>query len=250
LTTEYEVKLSHDKKINNNLTCVHISDLHDKSFGHNQNRLINIIKKGNPDFICITGDIVDKNTCSNAKCLLDNCVKIAPTYYVPGNHEYISDKTREVLDIVKYSGAYVLMDRKEELYVNDNSICLYGIDDPFSTGTEDGYREFVVDHLEKLDNRKDEKINILLAHRPELLYVYSKYGFDIVLTGHAHGGQIRLPGGQGFIAPNQGLFPKYTNGMMKKDNTVEIISRGLGNSVLPLRINNRPEVVVIRIEKV
>lgn len=97
-----------------------------------------------------------------------------------------------------------------------------------------------------MDSRGDDShLNVLLSHRPELIYAYEEAGMDLVLSGHAHGGQVRLPFMGGLIAPNQGIFPKYTSGIHNVGDTSMVISRGLGNSIIPFRIFNRPELVVV-----
>ena len=101
--------------------------------------------------------------------------------------------------------------------------------------------------LEELHSEKDG-FTILLSHRPELFDTYADQGMDLVLSGHAHGGQFRLPFIGGLVAPNQGLFPKYDAGIYTEDNTNMLVSRGVGNSILPFRINNRPEVILIELQ--
>ena len=103
----------------------------------------------------------------------------------------------------------------------------------------------------ELSNLKYDKnqFSILLSHRPEVFNVYVDNKIDLVLTGHAHGGQIRIPFIGGLIAPNQGIFPKYTSGVFEEDATTMIVSRGIGNSILPYRINNRPELVIVTLKK-
>ena len=100
--------------------------------------------------------------------------------------------------------------------------------------------------IENLQNESDGYM-ILLSHRPELFDLYVETEMDLVFSGHAHGGQFRLPFIGGLVAPNQGFFPKYDAGQFKEENTTMIVSRGVGNSIIPIRINNRPEIIVARL---
>ena len=101
--------------------------------------------------------------------------------------------------------------------------------------------------LEEL-HTEDDVFTILLSHRPELFDIYADHGMDLILSGHAHGGQFRLPFIGGLVAPNQGLFPEYDAGIYTEGNTNMLVSRGVGNSILPFRINNRPEVILIELQ--
>ena len=217
---------------------VQISDLHNKRFGDGQSRLLEIIEEQNPDIIVVTGDLIDcKHTDIDiAMEFITGAVNIAPVYYVSGNHEYNTPEQYSILkEKLSSAGVTLLENEKTEILCNGVSFNLYGIADHGIYDPDSTLEQFDIDK---------EEFNVLLSHRPELIETYANYGFDIVFTGHAHGGQIRLPFIGGVIAPNQGLFPKYTEGMHTIGETSEIISRGLGNSIAPLRIFNRPEVVV------
>ena len=155
---------------------------------------------------------------------------------------HVSNKIKEQLAENK---VVILENKKEELKINESSINLIGIDDPRMA-----HESFISDSeivKVELDNTKynGDKYNILLSHRPELFDTYVEKKIDLILTGHAHGGQIRIPFIGGIVAPNQGFFPKYTSGVIEKNKTTMVVSRGIGNSIIPLRINNRPELVVI-----
>ncbi len=235
----------------NNFTIVQISDLHNKSFGENQERLLNKLKEVSPDIIVITGDLIDRRryNLEPARLFVRGAVNIAPVYYVSGNHEAWSGKYKEIEEMLVAEGVYILNDTSIRLTRGDSSITLLGASDPdfltssYSQGTDSSHLEA---NLHVWSQGKDFKI--LLSHRPELFSLYTKSNMDLVFSGHAHGGQIRIPGIGGIIAPDQGLWPKYTNGSYVEGNTTMFVSRGLGNSIFPLRIFNRPEIVVVSLK--
>lgn len=228
---------------------VHISDLHNKEFGENHSRLVKKIKNANPDIIVITGDLIDSyNTKVDiALEFIDEAVKIAPVYYVSGNHEIRTGLYEELKLQLEHRGVTVLHDEKVEIIKGDSTIDLIGITDVSYAKVKDKkqYVETTLDSLIEENNN----LKILLSHRPELFNVYAESKVDLVFSGHAHGGQIRLPLVGGLFAPGQGLLPEYTEGVHSKNNISMIISRGLGNSIFPLRIFNRPEVVVVTLSK-
>lgn len=214
-------------------------------FGQEQQKLVEKIVEEKPDLIVFTGDLIDYRKYDEipSLTLMEKLVKIAPTYYVTGNHEWNSGKydslEQELLDI----GVGVLRNQTVEIKRGHEHIFLSGVDDPaFEKNTED--TQLMEKFLTGVDMQSDT-FHILLSHRPELFSLYADDGFDLVFTGHAHGGQFRLPLIGGLVAPNQGLFPKYTEGEHQMGQTTMIVSRGLGNSIIPVRIFNRPEIVVV-----
>lgn len=247
--TNYDIT---SKKVKNEIIIAQISDLHNTSFGKHNKTLVNKIKDIKPDIIAITGDLIDssKTNITVAMNFINQAVKIAPIYYVPGNHEAwnLSDYST-LKDKLKKAGVVVLEGEDKEIKVKDNKISLLGITDPDYIG-EAGISELdvVSTDLDTLSYDSDNLV-ILLSHRPELFSAYKHRDIDLVLTGHAHGGQFRTSLSGGLLAPDQGLFPKYTSGIYKdkEDKTQMIVSRGLGNSVIPIRINNNPEVVVVNV---
>ncbi|MDF2556228.1 MAG: metallophosphoesterase [Bacillales bacterium] len=236
------------KKISNNLDgykIAQISDLHNKKFGKNQMNLINILKKENPNCIAITGDIVDSKYTDIDVALefVKIAVKIAPVYYITGNHEYLLDQNdwNRLMQTMEQYGVKIL---------DNEAINIEGelVDDFYLIGLSD--KNLSDDSLKSLtSNLHSEKLQIVLAHEPQFLNIYSDSNVDLVLSGHAHGGQFRFPLIGGLIAPGQGFFPKYTSGEYKKKNTTMIVNRGLGNSVIPVRVFNRPEVVIVKLQK-
>ncbi len=225
----------------NEYKIVQISDLHNKEFGDSQETLISKIENIEPDIIVITGDIVDSRRYDEMPSLelVRALVKLYPVYYVNGNHESRRSEYEQFEEKMINLGVNVLSNRGEYIVKEDSGILITGIDDPCFT--ECNYNGLPEEYLSDFS----EHFSILLAHRPELFDSYASSGVDLIFSGHAHGGQIRLPFVGGIIAPNQGLFPEYSEGVHQIDESNLVVSRGLGNSLFPLRIFNRPEIVVV-----
>lgn len=227
-----------------------ISDLHSKSFGKDQKGLVDSIKKLNPNMIVITGDLVDSKRYNedNSISLVKQAVEIAPVYYVTGNHEWWSGRFSSLENKLKDAGIRVLRNEKVLITESKDSLQLLGIDDPevFNGMSEKDNLMYLDYHLSKLKNRLlQEDFTILLSHRPEHFSIYAKNNIDLTFSGHAHGGQVRIPFLGGVIAPNQGLLPKYSAGVYKLEDSYMVVSRGLGNSIIPQRLFNRPELVLV-----
>lgn len=221
-----------------------ISDLHNAEFGADNQKLIEILEREAPDAIVLTGDLVDgwRTNVDSAASFARRCAEIADCYFVTGNHEAkIGDDYAALETALSDAGVTVLRNASVRIRNGVESIRLIGVDDPSFGG------EANLDAT--LEALSSDDFTILLAHRPEKIDEYAKWGIDLVLSGHAHGGQIRIPGIGGVYAPGQGFFPKYTSGEYAVGGTTMIVSRGLGNSVLPLRVNDRPEVVIVTLNK-
>ena len=226
----------------------HVSDLHNAEMGKDNEKLLDMLRETEPDIIAITGDIIDsRNTDIDVALQFTKAaMEIAPCYYVTGNHEARVSEYYELRDALIEQGVVVLDDERIELELSGKTIALLGVNDPsFQTDYLFGDSETVMQgKLQEISDAENE-FTILLSHRPELFGVYEDSNIDLVLSGHAHGGQFRLPFVGGLVAPNQGLFPKYDAGLYTEENTNMIVSRGIGNSILPFRFNNRPEVILI-----
>jgi predicted MPP superfamily phosphohydrolase len=251
-----EIKLSFKNlpKSFNGFRIVHLSDLHSKFFGDNQQDLISKVRAESPDIIVITGDMVNsKDYIMQTYLKLINGIKgLAPIYWVTGNHEIRSEELGSMEYKLKSKGVKILSDENDVIEREGYRITILGVDDPllheFLNDDEDGI--IISKELEKaLEGSSSQDFKILLSHRPELISYYSKYNMDLIFSGHAHGGQIRLPFIGGLYAPNQGFFPKYTSGKYQEGNSTMVVSRGLGNSVIPQRLFNRPEIVVVEVER-
>ena len=226
---------------------VQISDLHNAEFGTDNQKLIDILKSEAPDAIVITGDLIDARRTNTeiAESFARRCMEIADCYYVPGNHEARLGGTYDAFESALIAdGVNVLRNGSVRIRKGMDAIRIVGADDPAFAKASDA-----ITNLDAaLEALSSDDFTILLAHRPELIDEYSKWGIDLVLSGHAHGGQIRLPGIGGLYAPGQGFFPKYTSGNYTVGDTEMIVSRGIGNSAFPLRVNDRPEVVIVTLK--
>lgn len=232
----------------NGFKIVHISDLHNKLFGKNQEHILKKINSASPDIIVVTGDLIDRRRYDLETSLLfiEGAIEIAPIYYVSGNHEAWSGDYDNIRKRLISHGVVVLDDTKVEIVRDNETIEILGLIDPaFLTSSYLDERDTsrLEDHLKLM--RDDGIFQILLSHRPDLIDIYSKENIDIIFSGHAHGGQIRIPGIGGIVAPDQGFFPKYTSGAHTINKSTMYVSRGLGNSLIPIRIFNRPEIVVV-----
>ena len=229
-----------------------VSDLHNAEFGENNAKLLKLLSESKPDIIVITGDFIDASHTDVGIALgfAQESVKIAPTYFVTGNHEASSPQYDTLKSGLEAAGVIVLEDEAVSLERNGESIALMGLADPDFTVKGDMFGEVPAMFSTKLENLNDGEgggYTILLSHRPELFETYVGSGIDLVFAGHAHGGQFRLPFIGGVVAPNQGLFPEYDAGLYTDGSTNMVVSRGIGNSIIPLRFNNRPEIVLVEL---
>lgn len=231
--TRYHLSADVEKTVK----IVHLSDLHGKEFGRKNARLVAKIVKEKPDFIVITGDIIHRYTEKNKKVALElvsTLSGVAPVLYVSGNHEMRNKGYRFFRKDLKEAGAVVL----DNCPHNICGLTVVGLNcSSLKNGTVDKITP-------------EGGVKILLAHMPQFIESYAAAGYDFVFCGHAHGGQWRIPfTKQGIFAPGQGYFPKLTSGVHMRGKTKMIISRGLGNSECPLRLFNRPEMIVAEINK-
>lgn len=227
----------------------HVSDLHNAVFGRKNEKLLSLIRAAEPDIIAITGDLIDSRhtDIDSALAFVEAAAEIAPVYYVTGNHESRLDFDAIEPRLIA-AGARVLRNEAEDIGRGGERIRLAGIDDPSFIRTGGTAEERAAAELEQLGDGGGT-FTVLLAHRPELVEVYAEYGAGLVLSGHAHGGQVRLPLLGGLYAPGQGLLPEYDSGLYSLGETQMVVSRGLGNSVAPLRVNNRPELVIVTLSR-
>ena len=229
---------------------VQISDLHNAKFGKNNQKLVDRIRECEPDIIVLTGDLVDSNhtNVDRAVQFVDEIVKICPVYYVTGNHEYWLEKSEydELMDGLIGAGVVILDDQVVEISRGDAKFRLVGLDDK---SLADGTLRTLLNNAQNVAHEDSEKkeFTVVLAHEPQYLDRYAGTGVDLVLSGHAHGGQFRLPFVGGIVAPDQGFLPEYTAGEYYMNGTEMIVSRGLGNSVIPVRLFNYPEIVCVEL---
>lgn len=224
------------------LKIVQVSDLHNKSFGKQNEKLLSRIREQNPDLILMTGDAADCRR-TDIEVVLDfsaAATEIAPVYYVSGNHEnrLRIDRKTALYAGLRESGVQILNDETQTVSVRGCEIVLLGLDDAHLAG---GTLQTLCADL------PENTLQILLAHEPQELTNYAAAGVDFVFSGHTHGGQVRLPFIGGLAAPDQGLFPQYDAGEFTENETVLYVSRGLGNSLFPVRVLNRPELVCVTV---
>ena len=245
--TRYTVKKATLPTAFNGLRIAVVSDLHSAEFGKNNRRLTRLIRDAAPDLIAVTGDITDEMRpdipgAAHTAALL---AEIAPVFFVTGNHESrMGEMYPGLEERLLSAGVTVLRDRTVPLTRGDSSILLVGLDDPLFVGPDPIDSTAVLsEKLRALD--LPAGFTVLFSHRPEAFAAYTENKIDLVLCGHAHGGQIRFPFAGGLFAPHQGFFPKYDAGTYTENGTTMIVSRGLGNSKIPVRVNDRPELVLV-----
>ena len=237
----------------NGYRIAHVSDLHNAELGDGNEKLLAMLRAAEPDMIAITGDMIDSRNTDVEVALnfAEKAMQIAPCYYVTGNHEARVSEYDELKAGLEACGVIILENEREQIEMSGEFITILGVDDPsFNTDYLFGDSASVVSSTLAEISTEDDVFTVLLSHRPELFDTYVACGMDLTLSGHAHGGQFRLPFVGGLVAPNQGFFPKYDSGIYTENGTNMIVSRGIGNSLLPFRFNNRPEVILIELRSV
>ena len=250
--TRIPVELSQLPPAFDGYRIIHLSDLHGKGFGKEQQRLLKLVAAERPDLIVFTGDLTDSGTADEQKRslqLMRGLVALAPVYLITGNHDQTVGGFEPLQSDLEKAGVIVLRNEAVLLPRGGDVIRLSGIDDPqfdAYVGSKTSVRENMAEVLQEVP---PARFNLLLAHRPELIAEYANAGYDLVLAGHAHGGQVRLPFIGGLVAPGQGFNPRYTAGAYAEFGTTMIVSRGLGNSIIPQRLFNRPQVIAITLRR-
>lgn len=228
-----------------------VSDVHNEARGEGNAALLRALREAAPDLICITGDFLDsrRTDLDFALELAGQLAEIAPAVYVTGNHEARLKDLSALEAGLAARGVQVLRDGWTPLARGGEEIALIGLDDPGFAAGEDWTLAEGLDQtqarLSALLAQAGDRFSLVLSHRPELLPAYAEAGADLVLSGHAHGGQVRLPGIGGLFAPGQGILPRLTSGVHARGETRLVVSRGLGNSAFPLRVFNPPEIVTV-----
>lgn len=231
-----------------------VSDLHNDEFGERNEYLLEKLRALEPDLVAITGDMIDSRS-TDIDVSLDfarAALEIAPVYYVPGNHENRLAVYAEFRKSLRDMGVVVLEDEAAAIERGGDAINIIGLNDPNirARKRQPSYAaEEYKSVMRALSERHKGGFNIMLAHRPEYFEDYAENDFALVLSGHAHGGQFRIPGRGGLYAPSQGVLPRYTEGAHTKNGTTLIISRGLGSSVFPTRLFNRPELIGVTLKR-
>lgn len=236
-------------RMEGNICLAVIADLHSCRYGKDQKNLLNVLDAQHVDAVLLCGDFFDdKLPLENARLTLEGIAGKYPCYYVTGNHEYWADaqKFLQMMELLDTYGVENISGRTLHLTLNGCTVNLCGADDP-----DNPWNRSLSSQLPALSSAADPALDTLLvSHRPEAFDAYCAHGFDLVLSGHAHGGQWRIPGIlNGLLAPDQGFIPQYAGGLYHKDNTTMIVSRGLAReSTLIPRIFNRPELVIVHLQ--
>lgn len=258
--TEYIIS---NKKISDNFNdfkIVQLSDFHSSGYKDTTDEIIEKVKEINPDIIVMTGDMVEckVENIENVKKLISSLVDVAPIFHIDGNHEHLAEilvegKYRAFIEWMKSLGVTIIKNGYVELVKGDEVINLYGIDLPLDGATGLYANKFQIEenYVEKtLPGPDANEFNILLAHTPLFIKQYNKWGADLVLAGHMHGGIIRIPFiDVGVFSPEKTIFPKYDAGKFKIKNTTMIVNRGIAASSLNLRVFNNPEITIIKLKK-
>lgn len=239
-------------KLDSTVRIALITDLHSCRYGNEQQELIEAVDSQNPDLVMLVGDIFDdKLSDINTEVFLEDVSAKYPCFYVSGNHEFWSGSAAfdEKMAIIERYGIKRLSGELEKIEVNGQTVAVCGVDDPaVSRLASDDNTVTFSEQLERVrELAQSGEFTVLLSHRPEYFELYMQGGFDLVLCGHAHGGQWRIPYIlNGLYAPNQGLFPKYAGGEYFSEDAEMIVSRGLAreSTVVP-RFYNRPELVIV-----
>ena len=244
--SEYRIESEKLPDAFDGLRIAQVSDLHNDELGDGNSRLIAKLEKTDPDIIVITGDLIDRTRTdiSVAVEFAEKAALIAPTYYVSGNHESVLSQEEYDDFCAQLTGVGVT--------VLENTSAVIEKDGEFITivGVGDQNFGYEPSNAELLALKGDEyDFSLLLAHRPRDFYQYATCGFDLVLSGHLHGGQFQIPFLGGLYAPSYGLFPEYDGGVYEREGSIMIVSRGVGNSSFPIRFNNPRELVLVELVK-
>lgn len=264
--TMYKIEQKNLPEEFNGLKLACLSDLHDNQYGRNNIRLLNMIDKFNPDYIVIAGDMIVSSDYSNIHVSLELLLKLSSRYkviYAFGNHESRSEYAHENEEFTRYieklkaAGVVILRNSYIEIERKHKKMRIYGLELPLEyfkaynrrrSGSKD---KALGEEIEILLGKSDKSMyNILLAHLPNYFPVYAEWGADLVLSGHIHGGVMILPYLGGFISPLYEFFPKYDYGRFDENNSIMLLSRGLGTHTMPVRIFNKPELVCVRFDMV
>ena len=232
---KYAVPVNNLPNAFHGFTILHLTDLHSKEYGARQERLLEFINRHTFDLVAITGDLVDKNNGQSKPALdLIRGLPQKPVFFVPGNHEWWTNY--EIRDALLLEGVQLLENTNYQFMKGEEHIWIAGVDDPF-------LQKHNLDLA--LAGTGDAMPRLLLAHAPDIYPGAMQAGVDLVMAGHTHGGQVRLPVLGALFVPGQGFLPQLDYGLISTGSSTMVINGGLGESTLPLRFNNPPEIVLI-----
>ena len=229
---------------------VHLSDLHGHQYGEDSGELLDRVREEGPDLIVITGDLIDQESqLAMVPALARGLAAVAPAYYVTGNHEWAlgTGAVRELKNVLSQCGVTVLSNQYQILERDGARIVLAGVDDPNGYADQTTPEELYA----WIQGEAPGLFTVLLAHRNDHFGQYANAGYDFVLSGHGHGGIVRLPFVGGLIGTDRRFFPEWTSGIYTVGDSTLFVSRGLGNNTTPFpgfRIFNRPELAVVTLK--
>lgn len=257
--TNYIIK---NAKITRDFKIVQLSDLHSREFRNDNKKIIDYIEKEKPDIIVMTGDMINAKNGDIAylEKFINSLKEICKIYYVMGNREfrYNEEEFNKLVNMLEKNSIKVLNNNSDTIKIAGSEINIYGLN--YNNRNIEKYYEFrrgsmynkkyeIKNKLEDVFSIIDkDKYNILLTHSPNAFKKYASFGFDLIISGHIHGGVIRLPFAGGLLSPNATFFPKYDAGLFFEEGSVMCVSRGMGYGSLPFRILNNPEIVVINLK--
>lgn len=228
---------------------LHVSDLHDKDFGARFEAIAGRCEAFRPDAVCITGDLIDTGDMEAALRFVRRLARLAPVYYVPGNHERqvgaeVYGRLKEALRAL---GVRVLEDEAALIARGGDEIAVVGVRDPAFDADGGIWGATAAYEARLAPLRGDAPFALLLAHRPEHFDAYAAARYDLTLSGHEHGGLVRFPLVGPLVGLNQGLLPRFTAGLHRAENGMALsVSRGIGNNPRwSRRLNNPPEIVLV-----
>lgn len=230
---------------------VHLSDLHGHEYGEGSEKLLSLVREQKPDLIVITGDLIDQDSqLQMIPALAKGLAAVAPTYYVTGNHEWGlgTGTVKELKNLLAQCGVMPLSNQYELLERNGARMVLAGVDDPNGYADQTTPEELYA----RIENNAPGLFTLLLAHRNDRFGQYADAGYDFVMSGHGHGGIVRLPFVGGLVGTNRQFFPRWTSGIYTLGDSTLFVSRGLGNNTVPFRgfrVFNRPELAVVTLKR-
>ena len=230
---------------------VHLSDLHGHEYGEGNQGLLDRVQEQAPDLIVITGDLIDQESqLEMAPALAQGLAGIAPTYYVTGNHEWAlgTGAVKELKTLLKECGVAVLSNQYQVLERGGDKLVLAGVDDPNGYADQTTPEELYA----RIQGEAPGLFTVLLAHRNDRFGQYANAGYNFVMSGHGHGGIVRLPFVGGIMGTDRRFFPPWTAGIYTVGDSTLFVSRGLGNNTVPFkgfRVFNRPELAVVELKR-
>lgn len=259
--TRYNICPAKEARAGKKHRALFLSDLHNRVYGKDQRRLLGAIRREKPEVILIGGDMLIGKKGSDPQAavrLVQALAEISPVYYANGNHEQRMKKYPEKYQDVyeKYkrtlqsAGVHFLENDSAKIKLGDMDVQITGVEIPYACYARFQEKELTQDELrERIGMPSGQAFQILLAHNPAYTEAYLEWGADLVLSGHYHGGIVRIPGLGGLISPGFRIFPPYSGGIYQKDGRVAVVSRGLGCHTIPVRLFNPAELIVLEISE-